>query len=108
MMKLVAMEELPIQEQCKQPCLTTKINVQLRNKGIPDHPTAATMAKVNLKFEKTVEKRFLVVNYTLYNFLIDVGSSLGLWLGVSVLSFTHLWTQLYSRFKNCNPDFKCF
>ena len=108
MMKLIAMDELPIQEQCKQPCLTTKIDVQLRNKGIPDHPKAATMAKANLKFQKTVEKRFLVVNYTLYNFVIDVGSSLGLWLGVSVLSLTDLWILLYNRFNTCNPDFKLF
>ena len=108
MMKLIAMDELPIQEQCKQPCLTTKINVHLRNKGIPDHPKGATMAKVNLKFENTVKKRYMVINYTLYNFVIDVGSSLGLWLGVSVLSLTDLWIFLYNRFKSCNPDFNFF
>ena len=90
LMELVAFRPIPPQKMCKKPCLATESHVQLRGKNKPDHPRGATMAKVNLNFKEEVPKTFKMINYTPYDFLIDAGSSLGLWLGLSVFSLTDL------------------
>ena len=90
LMELVAFRPIPPQKKCKKPCLATESTVQLRGKNKPDHPRAMTMSKVNLHFKEEVPKTFKMINYTPYDFLIDSGSSLGLWLGLSIFSLTDL------------------
>ena len=48
------------------------------------------IAYLILKFKDSVRLEKKVVVYTLFNFVIDVGSSLGLWLGLSALSIIDL------------------
>ena len=93
-MKLIDLKPMAIQKNCTDPCLTTEIDVQLRSKGASDHPKK-TYARVNLDFDTAVEKRYRVISYDFYNFLIDIGSSLGLWLGISVLSLTDIVLQMF-------------
>ena len=45
---------------------------------------------LHLKFKKMVRVERKIVVYTWFNFIIDVGSSLGLWLGLSALGITEL------------------
>ena len=80
-----------------------QIDTQLRSKGAPQHPKE-TAAQINLNFQKVVEKRFKVISYGFYDFLIDTGSSMGLWLGISVFSLTDLCIQLADKimkWKSC-------
>ena len=101
-MNLNGLRHLPVHKQCKTPCITMKIETQLRSKGVPEHPKK-THARVNLNFQKIVEKRFKVISYGFYDFLIDVGSSMGLWLGISVFSITHLCIQISKKnMQSCN------
>ncbi len=100
LMKLIDMEPMTIQDTCSNPCLTTHVNVQLHSEGPSEHPKP-TYAKVNLSFKKKVEKRYRVISYDFYNFLIDIGSSLGMWLGLSLLSLTDGAMQLVNSVRSC-------
>ena len=97
---LIDLEPMTIQDNCTDPCLTTTIDVQLHSTGKPDHPMK-TYARVNLRFKKEVEKRYRVISYDFYNFLIDIGSSLGLWLGISVFSLTDIALQMVNSMRSC-------
>ena len=91
LMELVALRPIPPQKLCKPPCLATETHVQLRGTNSPDHPKhGANMAKVNLNFKTIVTKTFKGINYHFYDFIIDSGSSLGLWLGLSVIGLTDI------------------
>ena len=97
LMELLAMRPIPPQKMCKEPCIATESYIELRGTNTPDHPrNGATMTKVNLNFKQTVLKAYKIINYSPYDFLIDSGSSLGLWLGLSIFSLTDLsFTALY-------------
>ena len=43
---------------------------------------------VDLLFNKNVVFKKKVLTYDIFNFVVDVGSSLGLWLGLSILNIT--------------------
>ena len=100
MMKLIDMEEITIQQNCTDPCFVTKSEVQLQNQGPPDHPLE-TFAKINLKFKNVAEKNFRVIDYEFFDFLIEIGSSLGLWLGLSVFTLTDIALQAASSCGSC-------
>ena len=72
--------------KCKKPCkkMTNKVFLQPFNQrgGGP------SSAKLTLKFEKEVKFEKKIVSHTWFDFIIDVGSSLGLWLGLSALGIT--------------------
>lgn len=97
LMELLALRPIPPQKMCKEPCMATESYIELRGTNSPDHPKhGATMAKVNLNFKKTVVKTYKSINYSFSDFLIDSGSSLGLWLGLSIFSLTDIsFTALY-------------
>ena len=50
-------------------------------------------------FKKTVTVEKKVVVYTWFNFIVDVGSSLGLWLGLSALSTTDFAIEAFMMTK---------
>ena len=50
---------------------------------------------VGFSFKKTVIVERKVVVYSLFNFIVDVGSSLGLWLGLSALGITDLAIEAF-------------
>ena len=69
--------------QCKNPCkkMVNKVSLRAKNDGVISNDAFLT-----LMFKKIVKVEKKVVAYTWFNFIIDVGSSLGLWLGLSALS----------------------
>ena len=73
------------EQMCKNPCktMTNKVSLVAENDGIGKNQTL-----VILNFKKTARVEKSIVAYTWFNFIIDVGSSLGLWLGLSALGVT--------------------
>ena len=69
------------ESRCKHPCRAMTNTVRFVGDKYIDH--LRTM--VVLRFQKMVKVESKVVTYTLFDFLIDVGYSLGLWFGLSVI-----------------------
>ena len=72
------------QKRSKKPCLKMTILVERRLKQISDKIRYA----VELWFHTDVVFKKKVVSYDMFNFVVDAGSSLGLWLGLSILNIT--------------------
>ena len=72
---------------CKNPCkkMTNWVSLTAERTGY--------LTSLRIRFDKLVKIKKKVVVYTLFNFIIDVGSSLGLWLGLSALGITDLTMQ---------------
>ena len=79
------------EKMCKKPCrkMTNKVSL------ISDEHYNTSNSKFKLRFKKTVQIRKKVIVYTFFNFIIDVGSSLGLWLGLSALGITDLAIEAF-------------
>ena len=71
----------PQTEACLKPCLQLKAEASLINRVKSE--TDAT--RVYLNFEKTVKVTSYQKAYGLFDLVIDIGSSLGLWVGISVV-----------------------
>ena len=81
-------ESTQAEKRCKNPCKKMSNKVSLRGEN---KPTGASIwANIVFEFKKTVTVEKKVVAYTLFNFIIDIGSSLGLWLGLSALGIIEL------------------
>ena len=85
-------DQTMVQKKCKRTCLKTKILVEERLKKAGYNPF------VDLLFNSDVVFRRKVVAYDMFNFVVDVGSSLGLWLGLSILNITDAILSLASKF----------
>ena len=72
------------QKACKKPCLKTTILVERKRK----HLSNDYEHTVDLLFNTDVSFKRKIVAYDMFNFVVDVGSSLGLWLGLSILNIT--------------------
>ena len=73
------------QQKCKKPCLKTTIQVERKQKG---EPRDNNHYFVDLRFITEIVLKRKIVAYDMFNFVVDVGSSLGLWLGLSILNIT--------------------
>ena len=73
------------QKKCKKPCLKTTISVEQKLKRLP---VEDVHYYVDFRFNTEVGFKEKVVAYDMFNFVVDVGSSLGLWLGLSILNIT--------------------
>ena len=71
----------PQTEACLKPCLQLKAEASLINRVKSD----ADATRVYLNFEKTVKVTSYRRAYGLFDLVIDIGSSLGLWVGISVV-----------------------
>ena len=68
------------EKKCQKPCQKMTNTLSLAGESIIEGITIVT-----LRFDNQVRIEKKIVAYTLFNFIIDVGSSLGLWLGLSAL-----------------------
>ena len=68
------------EKKCQNPCQKMTNTLSLAGESIIEGITIVT-----LRFDNQVRIEKKIVAYTLFNFIIDVGSSLGLWLGLSAL-----------------------
>ena len=78
--------ETKARQACKSPCVYQKFRVAKSGRIQAEQDKSFIL----LKFNPTVVKRMLVPNYEPFDFVVDLGSSLGLWLGLSALSILDL------------------
>ena len=79
-----------VEMKCKTPCRKMTNRVSLVDKeDYSDH------AALEFRFQKTVKVEKKMIVYTWFNFIVDVGSSLGLWLGLSALGITDLVIEAF-------------
>ena len=97
---LVTGYELDMFKECFPPCQNMQLDYNLR-RHIPRRLDYANI-RLMLKDEVTV---FTYVHaYDWFNLLVDLGSALGLWLGLSVLSIFDSILELYSVTRSkCHP-----
>ena len=75
-------QQLPDQKNCKKPCLQLKTLTRFINRlefSGTGHVGSTTMLILRLPEQVKVHKRLL--SYGWFDFIVDTGSSLGLWLG---------------------------
>ena len=80
-----------VEMNCKKPCRKMTNRVSLADKAF----LGCNVASVEFRFEKTVKVEKKIIVYTWFNFIVDVGSSLGLWLGLSALGITDLVIEAF-------------
>ena len=84
-------------EGCTKPCTVIRLNI-FKN-GEKYLGTRSKVAKLNLVFDDIVVLKTKMLAYGFSDFLIDMGSSLGLWFGLSVFGIRDLviiviqWTE---------------
>ena len=100
---IVRMESYPAREKCTKPCTVTQSNSFLKEKTLDN----GERTNLKFRFAKQVIYKTKILGYGFSNFLIDLGSSLGLWFGLSVFGITDLgimtyqWAKLNSSTKFC-------
>ncbi len=88
--------------ECRKFCSHTSSHVNIRDqllyvdKGRPDK---AHIGKASIIFDPTVYETEKMFNYGPFEFIIDVGSSVGLWLGLSVFGLYDLAIEFYELIK---------
>ncbi len=92
MNKLVTGFELDRFKQCLQPCMTMQLNYNLR-RHIKKRQYKST---IRFMFAEKVAVFKDVLAYDGFNLLVDIGSALGLWLGLSALSISDKILELYN------------
>ena len=92
---LIEMENIDAKRACPTPCtvLLSKIR-QGTSKSTPD-------SEIRLVFDDYVSYRHKVINYHFTDFLVDIGSSVGLWFGLSVFGLADLGIQLTGYLRVC-------
>ena len=81
------MVDYPAIKRCTKPCTITRSNVLLVGKKLNENNVSSTL---RLQFDNLVVHRTKMLAYGFSDFLIDLGSSLGLWFGLSVFGITDL------------------
>ena len=98
------LQQSKYEDECKS-CENMHLHVSIRdeiNKAETWEGNNQMPFAVKIHFDKTVyitEKQF---NYDLFKFIIDIGSSLGLWLGLSVLGLYDILVQFIEVTKQVN------
>ena len=84
----LSLRSIKIEENCRKYCSRARYMIQLKEKK--------TFSKTEalIVFNQQVTRHEKVFNYSMFQFIIDVGSSLGLWLGLSVLGIYEIATQV--------------
>ncbi len=96
-----------IQEQrCKKACRKTNNFVSVSDKRIDEtffgrnENSEGPSGRAIIHFDEQVEVTEKTFNYSYYNFIIDVGSSMGLWFGLSVFGIFDLLIETFQFVKN--------
>ena len=78
--------------KCQNPCkkMTNRISI------ISEAKKSTYAVRMKFRFKKTVRVEKKIVVYTWFNFIIHVGSSLGLWLGLSALGIIDLAIKAFT------------
>ncbi len=95
-------------KKCKKYCSSTTATVQEGEKFETEHYNQ----EIQITFNNRVKVTETVFNYSPFEFIIDVGSSVGLWLGLSVLGLYDLlvlavqYVQSKAFFRKLNTTIK--
>lgn len=73
---------------CKPSC--QRLELQLKRIGKTDHPT---MAIFDLKHHHEVEVHKIICAYDIFNLIVELGSSLGLWMGMSAVGLLDIFIE---------------
>ena len=92
-MQIIQQEDTTFENVCSKPCIEKKFNSRIRAYGQTDN-------QIKLSFNTNVQYNGKIVTYHFTNFLIDFGSSLGLWFGLSVIGLFELGILMLNFFKN--------
>ena len=99
------MKTYAAKERCTKPCTLTRSNI-LSN-GLKDrHYTSR--AYLMIMFDDLVIKHTKALGYNFSDFLIDMGSSLGLWFGLSVFGILDLGILIMQWMKKFKKAMKYF
>ena len=90
--KPYSLRNINLEHTCRKHCSETTYTVKLVEIQKKSR-FVIYYTEVYLAFNTEAEVNEKVYNYSFYQFLVDVGSALGLWLGLSVLSIYDLWAQ---------------
>ena len=85
-----SLRNMDIEKQCKNYCKTTVSTVSLRE----EEKKPSGKVKVYIAFNHEAQVHEEVFVYGLFEFVIDVGSTLGLWLGLSAVGLYDVTVQL--------------
>ena len=92
------MKTYPTKERCTKPCTVAQPTVMYNaNEVLEDYPEHFVLC---LKFAEQVVYTTKKLAYGTSEFLIDMGSSLGLWFGLSVFGITDLGITTFQWVKN--------
>ena len=90
----LALRNMNLELTCRKHCSATTATIQLvevrRKTSLFEFSS-----EVNIAFKQEAKLKEKVLNYSVSEFFVDVGSSLGLWLGLSVLSLYDLGVQTF-------------
>ncbi len=87
--RIIEMESSYIHKKCPVPCAV------IRSKVSPGFTKASSLPQGTwLVFKDIVLITENIISYNFSNFLIDLGSSVGLWFGISVIGLTDLCLEL--------------
>ena len=89
----LALRNMNLELTCRKHCSVTTATVQLVE--VTKKPSFTFTSEVHIAFKQEVKVKEKVLNYSVSEFFVDVGSSLGLWLGLSVLSLYDLGVQMF-------------
>ena len=94
--RVVEMENFRARRNCTKPCTVTRSIVRagstkkLRGKASPG---------ARLLIDETILYSKDIIGYDFTNFLVDMGSSIGLWFGLSIMSLSELSVQTFQFMK---------
>ena len=81
------MEAYPAMKQCPKPCIMTQSNIIEKGNALL---RGNKKSKLQLLIDKQVVHKTKMLGYGFSNFLIDMGSSMGFWFGLSVFGLADL------------------
>ncbi len=105
---IYGLKKTEIEKKCKKYCSSTTTTVQEGEKFETEHGNQ----EIQITFNNRVKVTDTVFNYSPFEFIIDVGSSVGLWLGLSVLGLYDLlvlevqFVQSKAFFRKLNTTIK--
>ena len=90
--------QLRDQKTCRKPCLQIKVLTRFissQDYSVLKHADKKTILVLQLPEDVTAYRRLLT--YGWFEFIVDTGSSLGLWLGNYLSQYTHLFRNVTSK-----------
>ena len=80
---IIMLLETKAQKQCQKPCKQQRISVSLRDQTPSNMSRSST---ISMYFNPNVKMSKEEPSYNWFNFIVDVGSSLGTWIGISAIT----------------------